>query len=91
MSDEALSRPMVLFLVLLVGLFSVVMGVLFWFAWPDKPTAAKASLQETWEGRTLILRPDGCIELTTEHGRRTFIYQNRQWRECAPLATKKPR
>lgn len=51
-----------------------------------KPTVPKASLQEAREGRTLVLRPDGCVELKTEQGRRTFIYQNRQWRECAPPA-----
>ena len=77
---------------LVAGLLGVALGwAIFSPPWgPAIPATAKTSLQETWEGRILTIRPDGCVELKTERGRRTFIYQNGWWRECVPTP-KKPR
>ena len=59
-------------------------GAFFWPRTPVPATApgSKATLKDSWEGRSLTFRPDGCVELRANHGFRSFIFQDRRWREC---------
>jgi hypothetical protein len=54
--------------------------------WPvhkaDVQARQAASLKGAWEARSLTLRPDGCLDLRTDGGRRSFIFVGKAWREC---------
>ena len=67
-------------LIALAALGSTVVVAYSLRACPVAPTPQ--SLREAWEGRSLVLRPDGCVELQTARGQRTFVYQRGDWREC---------
>ena len=61
-------------------------GVILGAWWPVHKAEVQAkqatSLKAAWEARSLTLRPDGCIELRTDGGRRAFVYVGKTWREC---------
>lgn len=75
-------RARLLFLLVALGIAVVVIGS--W--WPvhraDVRAREAVSLKAAWEARTLTLRPDGCLDLKTDGGRRSFIFEAGAWREC---------
>ena len=63
-------------------LVGMVVGA-WWPAYKDKTALHEAaSLKAAFAARTLTLRPDGCIDLRTDGGHRSFIFVNKVWRAC---------
>ena len=76
-------------MILLGGGLLLWLGTPAWRATPPPSVIPPPTLRQAWTERTLLLRPDGCLELQTERGSRTFIYRDRQWREC-PASSARP-
>ena len=74
-------KASVAILLLLAGGLLLWLGTPAWRTTPP-PSVTRPTLRQAWTERTLLLRPDGCLELQTDRGARTFIYRDRQWREC---------
>ena len=73
----------ILIAVALVGIALLFIQVMVLFVEDAKsPPMARASLKDSWQGRSLTFRPDGCVELRANHGFRSFVFQDRRWREC---------
>ena len=53
----------------------------WWATNPPAPAkAAPSTLQAAWQGRTFLLRPDGCVEIGCQKTRLRF--DGKAWREC---------
>ena len=71
---------------LFLGGYLLIAGIVFgaWLPVHKAKVQAKeaASLKAAVAARTLTLRPDGCLELRTDGGHRSFIFVNKAWRPC---------
>ena len=75
-------RGVFLFLGGALVLVGMVVGA-WWPAYKDKTALNEAaSLKTAFAARTLTLRPNGCLELRTDGGHRSFIFVNKAWRPC---------
>lgn len=61
-------------------------GIIIFAWWPVHKAEVQAreaiSLKAAWDARSLTLRPDGCLDLRTDGGRRSFVFEKKAWREC---------
>ncbi len=73
---------MKLFLAGILVYAALILTAWWWPVAPPSSPSVATSLAESWRGRSLTLRSDGCVELLTEKGQRAFVFEKKTWREC---------
>ena len=75
-------RARLIFLLMAAVIVAVIIGS-WWPVYRAEVRVKEAtSLKAAWDARTLTLYPNGCVELRSGGGRRTFIFVGKTWREC---------